>query len=324
MGEDWKFGPFLDGHLEPPDFSWSSSEVLREAMEHAVRGGKKVRPLLCLKTCEMLGGDLGKARIVAEAVELFHNATLVHDDIEDGDRVRRGHPAVWVEYGTPDAINAGDALSDLSYRHIVSHREEFDAETFREVLDTFSSRRMEVIEGQALDLEFRKRGDVTEEEYMDMVEKKTGALVSASMECAAVIADANPEFREGVEEFGGYIGPAFQIRDDVMDLKGWDQGLGNDVREGKRSLPVVLAMQILGGEDGGRLLEILDLDRDKTTDEHVSEAVELMESVDTVEEANDRAVELASRAIQVLEGLPEDCPTADLEAITEFFVERRF
>lgn len=307
-------------------FSWCGSEVLREGMGYAVSGGKRIRPLLCIKLCDALDGDTGKAEVFGRAVESMHNATLVHDDIQDGDEYRRGRESVWRRYGKPQAINIGEALFANGYRHLLEKREMFDPEEWTSLMEVYNQAEVQVLEGQARDIEMRDSDRVTEEDYMEMVEKKTGALLVAALQGAGLIAGRGERFLEELKGVGRLLGPAFQIRDDVIDLVGEKgrENLGNDVREGKRSMVVVKAVQSLEPPERTTLFDILDAEREATTSEDVDRAIHILESVSAVQEANGVAEKMAREAQDRLRHIGEEGDLGEVEDIIDYMVERKF
>lgn len=305
---------------------WPGSPVLRDGMDYVLRsGGKRLRPLLCLKMCDALGGNRSQARVFARAIETYHNFTLVHDDILDGDRMRRETEAAWVQYGLPQGIDIGDALHAQAYTYLIENRELFGADVFSRLLAVLNEADRLVMDGQSLDLAFRHREKVTVDEYMNMVEKKTGALLSAALQGAGIIADVDASAMTQIEQVGRDIGPAFQIRDDVLDVRGGKgRGRGNDIREGKYSLMVVEALQNTSKEDRGKLVNILAKEREETTDEDVEWVITLFERLGAVEQANTVARERIQHAVRILEDLSDSYAVNDLLEITTFLVERKF
>jgi len=304
---------------------WTDSDILEEGMEYSLNsGGKRIRPLLCLKLCEELGGDLDQARTFARAVETFHNYTLVHDDIQDGDRYRRNQESVWQRFGEPQAISIGNGLNALSRRYLLENRELFEEEKLLELLQILNRADTILNEGQTMDIAFREKESISEEEYMEMARKKTGSLIKASLEGAVVIAEEDGATRRHVERFGERIGPAFQIRDDVIDLTG-DKGRGSrgqDVREGKRSLVVVKALNRLEESRSRKLLDILDKSKEETSREEVETAIEFFRSVGAIEDANEVAEDLAEQAQEELEQVEREVD--EIVEISDFLVGRKF
>ncbi|MDQ2854480.1 MAG: polyprenyl synthetase family protein [Chloroflexota bacterium] len=224
--------------------------------------GKRLRPLLGLLAFKSLGGDYRKTLPAAAAVELGHNFSLVHDDIEDSDRERRHRPTLWALWGVPLAINAGDALFALSrlalYR--LMKEEEYEPQKLLDVMRVYDETCLALCEGQYLDISFERRTDVTVDEYMEMITKKTAALIGASVETGAMMASDDPAVVAAYRRFGYDVGIAFQIAD---DLKGsfWasdesGKSAAGDIRKRKKTFPVVWAMQNAAPDDVERLVAI--------------------------------------------------------------------
>jgi len=224
--------------------------------------GKRLRPLLGLLAFKSLGGEYRKALPAAAAVELGHNFSLVHDDIEDSDRERRHRPTLWALWGVPLAINAGDALFALSrlalYR--LMKEEEYEPQKLLDVMRVYDETCLALCEGQYLDISFERRTDVTVDEYLEMISKKTAALIGASIETSAMMVSDEEEVIEAYHRLGRDLGMAFQIAD---DLKGsfWasaDSGksAAGDIRKRKKTFPIVWAMQNATPDAVERLLAI--------------------------------------------------------------------
>jgi geranylgeranyl diphosphate synthase type I len=240
--------------------------------------GKRMRPLLGLLAYESLAGNHDDALPAAAAVELGHNFSLVHDDIEDSDRERRHRPTLWAIWGVPLAINAGDALFALSrlalYR--LTEAKEYEPQKLLDIMRVYDETCLALCEGQYLDISFERRVDVTVDEYMEMIGKKTAALLGASLQQGAMLAGTDDETVEAFRRFGFELGIAFQMAD---DLKGtfWateDSGkaVAGDVRKRKKTLPLVWALQNASEPDAARLREIYQPIR--ATDGSLSPAVE--------------------------------------------------
>ncbi len=226
------------------------------------RGGKRIRPLLGVLAYQSLGGDYRRALPGAAAVELGHNFSLVHDDIEDGDRERRHRPTLWALWGIPLAINAGDALFALSrlalYRLL--DREEHSDHQVLQLMRIYDETCLALCEGQYLDISFETRDDVTVEAYYEMIGKKTAALLGASVQAGAILAVDDPEVHAAYQRFGFDLGMAFQMADDVKGSFWTSQETGKpeagDVRRRKKTLPVVWALEHADPADRSRLIEI--------------------------------------------------------------------
>jgi len=257
--------------------------------------GKRLRPLLGLLAFKSLGGEYRKALPAAAAVELGHNFSLVHDDIEDSDRERRHRPTLWALWGVPLAINAGDALFALSrlalYR--LMKEEEYEPQKLLDVMRVYDETCLALCEGQYLDISFERRTDVTVDEYLEMISKKTAALIGASIETSAMMISDEPEVIEAYHRLGRDLGMAFQIAD---DLKGsfWasaDSGkaAAGDIRKRKKTYPLVWAMRNAAEADVARLIAVYQPESRATdgagagagdalmSDELVDEVLEILE-----------------------------------------------
>lgn len=208
--------------------------------------GKRIRPLLVLLACAEVGGDPVQAIPAASAIELIHNFSLIHDDVEDGDETRRHRPTVWTIWGVPHAINAGDGMFSMAYRAIQRTRAlGVPDRTAMDVLDIFTATNIELTEGQYLDMSFEQRDDVTVADYMRMIGGKTSALIGASVAIGASIGGAAAEQYAALQRFGRAIGLAFQIQDDILGIWGdpavTGKAAGNDILRQKKSLPLLYA-----------------------------------------------------------------------------------
>lgn len=222
---------WVDEHFQPGDYA----------------AGKRIRPLLCLMACEAVGGDVRQALPAAAAIEILHNFSLVHDDIEDGDELRRHRRTMWNVWGVPQAVNAGDGMFAIAYQSMLRLPERgVSAATTVAALDRFTCTCIMLTEGQYLDLSFEHRLDVTVDEYVQMVGGKTGALIAAALTIGALVGGADKETSEALYRFGFNIGLAFQIRDDVLGIWGdpsvTGKAAGNDLLRQKKSLPLLYAL----------------------------------------------------------------------------------
>ena len=204
-------------------------------------GGKRLRPVLLLIANEAFGGNIDKAMPAALAVEVFHNFTLLHDDIMDNADVRRGKPSVFAKWGENVAILSGDAMLITAYKMLTA----LDAERLPRVLHIFNDMALEVCEGQQYDMDFESMTVVTVEDYIQMIERKTSALLSGSAMIGATLAGASDDDIKKLYRFATELGLAFQLQDDVLDSFG-DEALGKkiggDILEGKQTYLMVQAM----------------------------------------------------------------------------------
>jgi len=223
--------------------------------------GKRMRPLLGLLAYQSLTGDYRGALPGAAAVELGHNFSLVHDDIEDADRERRHRPTLWAIWGIPLAINAGDALFALSRLALYRLLEDgFSERRVLALMRVYDETCLALCEGQFLDISFERRADITVEEYLEMIGKKTAALVGASVQAGAILATDDPATVEAYRHFGYHLGLAFQMADDVKGSFWSSEASGKpeagDIRKRKKTLPLVWALEHAGEADVARLREI--------------------------------------------------------------------
>jgi geranylgeranyl diphosphate synthase type I len=245
------------------------------ARYHMKTVGKRLRALLPLLTAQALGRDPRGLVPFGAACEVLHNATLVHDDLQDGDRLRRGEPTVWAHYGQPQAINLGDAMfywTLLLVQRLDAPPALREAVSRRVLLET-----LRVIDGQEQEFALKTR-PASLEGYFAMVEGKTSGLFALPMAGAALFCEAPTQVVEDLAEAARHMGVLFQIQDDVLDLfgsKGRDM-VGTDIAEGKRSALVVHAMTTLPSECAGWLEELLDTPREQTRPEDIEEAIEIL------------------------------------------------
>lgn len=198
-------------------------------------GGKRLRPLLTLMSAQMYGANLDKAMDAAIAVEVFHNFTLLHDDIMDDADLRRGQQTVHVKWDINTGILSGDAMLIMAYRLFNS----YDAQTFYELNQVFSKTALEVCEGQQYDVDFETRDDVAIPEYINMIKLKTSVLVGCALQMGAIIAGADKKEQKLIYDYGINLGLAFQLMDDYLDAFGdpetFGKEVGGDIRENKKT-----------------------------------------------------------------------------------------
>jgi len=277
-------------------------------------GGKRVRPLLTVLACESTrGGSRSDVLPAAAAVEVFHNFTLVHDDIMDRSDVRRGRPTVHVEFGENIAILAGDYLLGLAYAQL----DYTPARTGLLVRSAFNRMVVRLCEGQALDMILAERDQAGVAEYLDMIDRKTGALISCCLEIGTLIGGGDSATVERMRSAGRDLGRAFQIQDDLLDAtaagEDWGKRRGQDLMEGKRTYLVVSALD--RGTDAARAFFRDALQRGGIDESEVATAVELLEKSDVLEAAADEVAMYVDRALAAIGTLPETTARAALESI---------
>jgi len=208
--------------------------------------GKRIRPMVVLLCAEAAGGDWHDALPAAAAVELLHNFTLIHDDIQDDSPTRHGRPTVWQIWGRPNAINAGDALFTLAYIALQHLETTSPPEVVLGAWRIFNQTMLELTRGQHLDMRFEQQADVTVDEYISMIRGKTSALLSACAQIGALVGSGNAETARHYAEFGLNLGIAFQIHDDILGIWGDEAVTGKsaatDILSKKKSLPVLYGL----------------------------------------------------------------------------------
>ncbi|MBD3390173.1 hypothetical protein GF415_04460 [Candidatus Micrarchaeota archaeon] len=266
--------------------------------EFIFRGGKRIRPTLTLACAEAAGGSESDAMDYAVAVELFHNFTLIHDDVEDNSSLRRGKPTINAEYGIPTAVNAGDALYRAMWSAVLSSSDPPDKrlEALRIMVDGFSS----VVEAQGTELFWQRNRNfsVSEEEYLRMASGKTGELIGLACKMGAFSADAPEELQLSLQEFGRKIGLAFQIKDDVLNLVSnadkYNKEPGEDIREGKPTLVALKLLFSLPENEKNEVLQILG--KHGNSKEEVSRVLFLAKEHGSIDYANTACERLLSEA----------------------------
>jgi geranylgeranyl diphosphate synthase type I len=297
----------------------------REGRPSSAGGGKALRPVLCLLVCEALCGDPRPALPAAAGIELLHNFSLVHDDIEDGDETRRGRATAWTLWGEPQAINAGDGLWALSTRTLLNAVDTgAPPDTVVRAMRILNDASLRMIEGQAADLEFESAERVTTDEYLRMIAGKTGALITASVTLGALFAGADPWAVAALVRYGEEVGRIFQIHDDVLGVWGEEavtgKSAGNDLRRKKKSFPVLHGLTATNpaAREFAALYARPELD-----DSEIARASSLLDEAGAREAAARLCESAFQRAVEALTDgrLPESART-ELEAMGRFLLTR--
>ena len=194
-----------------------------------------MRPVMCIASCALFKDDYSQAKKAALAIEMFHNFTLLHDDVMDNSQLRRGQPTVMARWNTNTAILSGDQMLIEAYKLI----SDVDSPSVSLILETFNQTATEVCEGQQYDMDFEKQTDVTIAQYMEMIRLKTAVLLAASIKIGALVGGANIHDTKALYDFGINIGLAFQLQDDLLDVYGdekvFGKPIGGDIMEGKKT-----------------------------------------------------------------------------------------
>ncbi|MDI9309540.1 MAG: polyprenyl synthetase family protein [Limnohabitans sp.] len=229
-------------------------------------GGKRMRPVLTLMSAEVFDADIFKAINAATAVEVFHNFSLIHDDIMDDAPLRRGNQTVHEKWNINTGILSGDAMLILAYQFF----ESYEPKIFRELAKLFSKTALEVCEGQQYDVDFETRDDVSILEYLKMIEYKTAVLVAAAMKMGAIVAETSEENANLIYDFGLNLGIAFQIQDDYLDAFGdpetFGKQVGGDIIENKKTFLYIKALEFANPTDKEKLLQLFSMQPEDNTD----------------------------------------------------------
>jgi len=258
---------YFKGHLSRfLDTMEAEPRLLYEPVRYALSaGGKRIRPVLCLMSAEMFGASADEAADAALGLEIFHNFTLLHDDIMDKSDMRRGRPTVHKKWTDNIAILSGDLMSLVACKctaKVAARRDK--------VLDVFLQTAIEICEGQQYDMDFETQSDVTVDDYIKMINLKTAVLLAGSLKIGAIIAGASDEDCENIYQYGRYVGLAFQLQDDLLDTYGdaavFGKPIGGDIAENKKTFLLINAMNMANGDTKDCLTEWIskkDFDRNE-------------------------------------------------------------
>ncbi|MCI4457609.1 MAG: polyprenyl synthetase family protein [Desulfurococcaceae archaeon] len=279
-------------------------EHLEKASKHLIKaGGKRLRPLMLGLFTKAFDGDVENAAIAGAAVEILHNFTLVHDDIMDRDQFRRGVPTTHVVFGEPMAILAGDYLYAKAYRALLWLKDRVDDHKLVKIIDLLNKASEIVAEGQALDLTLPSYHEVSEEQYIDMIYRKTSSLFMAAAGIGVMLGRSSEQDVEKAIEYARYAGIAFQIRDDILGLLGDPSVTGkpvlNDLREGKRTILVIHAFKEASDFDKNEMLRIIGNKEASIKD--LEKAKDLVIKYGGVKKAEDLAKSYLEKALKVLD-----------------------
>ena len=288
--------------------------------------GKRLRPSLCMFACEAVGGSPERALQAAAALELVHNFSLIHDDIQDGDLHRHHRPTVWAVWGKPKALTAGNAMrimADMGVQRRIADGPTPDVavQCGRALSDAY----LEMIEGQYMDMDFEGRTDVDTAAYLEMIAKKTGALIRCSMQMGSLAGGADAETVHAMSECGRFLGLAFQIRDDYLGVWGSEEETGkptgSDLRRKKNSLPLVYALEMADGVQREHIHSIYS--REEVDDRDVASMIYVMEELGVQGYLQRLAEHQAVLARKALQGIRiANSAREELQELVEFLLTR--
>ena len=287
-----------------------------------VNGGKRLRPYMVIRSCQILKGKVSNAMPAASAVEMVHNFSLVHDDIMDNDEMRHGVPTVHKKFGMPIAILAGDVLFSKAFQIITDSKLSPIATT--QLVSRLAKACVDICEGQLLDVKMAEERRIpSQAEYITMIGKKTAALFDVSCAMGAICATNKAKDISNLSSFGRNLGIAFQITDDLIGVMGdpkiTKKPVGNDLREGKKSLPILMAIKSAKGNDKKIILKAFG--NSKVSKKDLSKAVEVIRSLGIEENVRKQALKYAERAEKALAKYSGPAKT-ELISLLDFVVKR--
>ncbi len=274
---------------------------LYEPIQYSLsQGGKRLRPLLALLGCSVFGGDLEKVIPPAIGLEIFHNFTLLHDDIMDQAAIRRGQPSVYTKWDTNTAILSGDTMFVLAYDYVTKT----EAKYLVDVLQIFNQTAREVCEGQQYDMNYETQEFVGVKDYIEMIRLKTAVLIAAALKIGAIVAAADTKDTQKIYDFGINIGLAFQLRDDLLDAFGeqevFGKPIGNDIVTNKKTFLYIVAYDKADSSQTNRLNRAFKLQNNK---EKISSVLEIYNELNIKKETEKMIETYFEKSIQHLDNI---------------------
>jgi geranylgeranyl diphosphate synthase type II len=292
----------VEHHIRTMSIPGTPSELYDPVKYVLSMGGKRIRPALVILACDLFAGAVEAAVIPALAIEIFHNFTLLHDDIMDRSELRRGKPTVHVKYSENVAILSGDVMSILASRLM----NQAPGVVLNTVHDIFTRTAMQVCEGQQLDMNFEQRLTVTEGEYLGMIELKTAVLIAASLQIGAILGGGSQKDAEDLFQFGRNLGMAFQLQDDLLDTYGNPEVIGKkvgtDILDNKKTLLMIKALDLAGKDQKRELTDWLKRG-EFDPEEKIQAVTAIFDSLGIKEMMENRIMEYYEEAISSLKQL---------------------
>ena len=306
------------------NFNGTPAELYQPIEYTLALGGKRIRPTLLLAATDLFGGDIQQARYAAIGIEIFHNFTLLHDDLMDRSPVRRGQPTVYRKWDENTAILSGDAMHILAWQYFLKQPHS----NSHAILQTFGQTCIEIHEGQQYDMNFEHRNDVTIDEYMEMIRLKTAVLLGGALKIGALIANADAADTEAIYNFGIKTGLAFQLRDDLLDAYGdtatFGKQTGTDIRDNKKTFLLLRAIEKGNATQQQRLRELFATTPQDPTDK-INEVLDIYNQLDIRHEVEQRIAQLHDQALQHLDQIARpDTSKTPLRTLACTLLNRNF
>ena len=289
----------VNGAIENINYPKQPAKLYEPIAYTMALGGKRVRPVLTLMTCEAMGGDLQKAINPALGIELFHNYTLVHDDVMDRADLRRGKPTVHTRWDNNVAILCGDAMLTMATQAM----SRVDDDIVAPIMEVFNETAMKIYEGQQYDMDYEQRNDVTVDEYMKMIRLKTSVLLGCSCKVGAIVARTDKENADKIYDMAVNLGIAFQLQDDYLDVWGdpatFGKEIGGDIVNNKKTFLLINAIHQAGGNDAKALKHWLS-ESNAPKQEKIQGVTALYEKLGIKDQARNAIVNYSHKALDLL------------------------
>ncbi len=293
-----------DFHLRFSKLNEMKPAGLYEPVNYSLQmGGKRLRPLLLLLSFNMFSDDISGALPAAVSAEVFHNFTLLHDDLMDRSEIRRNAPSVYMKFGEDKAILSGDAMAFMSYRIL----NECISARISDVIKLFTSTAIEVCEGQQYDMDFENSSDISEADYLEMIRLKTAVLLGYCLKAGAMLGNADAEICDRLYFLGSNLGLAFQLQDDLLDAYGtqdlFGKKIGNDIAGNKKTYLLVKALETAGGDIKSELSGWLEGGREKE-EQKVRAVIDIYNKLSIKNITEDKIGHYFNNVFSTLENLP--------------------
>lgn len=298
-------------------------EALYEPIRYVLNlGGKRIRPVITLMSCDLFQGSIEETLDPAVGLEIFHNFTLVHDDIMDNAAIRRGNPTVHEKWNRNNAILSGDLIQVMANQAMIAVGDDI----LREVLAMYNDTATKVCEGQQMDMDFEERDDVSHDEYLTMISLKTANLLASSLKLGAITGRTDASNKDNIAQFGLNLGIAFQIQDDLLDTYGqsnqFGKQIGGDIKAGKKTFLLLKALEWSSSEQAGHLLALIK-NREMDSENKIREVTKIFDELGIPEATREERDAYYAKAVQHLEAISAPSERkAGLKKLADYLMQR--